>query len=313
MRNPNEELPMDSTAKTFPKVELDKIGDTFPGRFGFMFKDLNTGMECKYNADTPMPTASVCKVAVMVELFRQDSEGILSLDDRHPLRKNISSHGTGTLSITRDYPTLTVRDYCRLMMGVSDNMATDMCIGLVGPDHIAATMERMGYHNTRTPMPLGVWHYLMKGVVEEPSRELDAQILTEEVNGPGDKTLPYASSLDNNVASARNLCDIMEEIEKREMVSPEASEFMIKMMKVPVNPNRIRQYLKPEIITARKTGGSNRIKADTGIVYLPTGPLVMAGLATADDREDAQRGMDAIADAARLVYETLSPESVLTA
>ena len=43
-------------------------------------------------------------------------------------------------------------------------------------------------------------------------------------------------------------------------------------------------------------------------LYLPTGPLVMA---TADDREDAQRGMDAIADAARLVYQTLSPESVL--
>jgi hypothetical protein len=54
-----------------------------------------------------------------------------------------------------------------------------------------------------------------------------------------------------------------------------------------------------------------RIKADTGIVYLPTGALVMAGLATSDDPQGGQSGMDAIAAAARLVYETISPESVL--
>ena len=302
---------MNATDRSFPTAALDHIGETFPGRFGFMVRDLESSMEYSYNADEPLPTASVCKVAVLVELLRQDHEGILRLDERYQLRPNISSHGTGTLYITRDYPTLTVRDYARLMMGVSDNMATDMCIGLVGPDNIAATMERMGYHNTRTPMPLGVWHYLMKGVVEEPSRALDAAIKAGEIDGPGDRDLPYASSLDNNVASARDLCDIMEKIERREMISPAASEYMIEMMKVPKNPNRIRQYLKPEIVTARKTGGSGRIKADTGIVYLPSGALVIAGLATSDDPAGGQAGMDAIAAAARLVYETLAPESVL--
>ena len=50
------------------------------------------------------------------------------------------------------------------------------------------------------------------------------------------------------MASARDLCDIMEKIERREMISPAASECMIEMMKVPKNPNRIRQYLKPESV-----------------------------------------------------------------
>ena len=35
--------------------------------------------------------------------------------------------------------------------------------------------------------------------------------------------------------------------------------------------------------------------------------------ATTDTREDSQKGMDAIAEVSRLVYETLSPESVLEA
>ena len=132
----------------------------------------------------------------------------------------------------------------------------------------------MGYHNTRANMPLGVWHYLMKGVVETPSRERDAAIRSGELNdGPGDKDLPFASDLRNNVASARDLVDIMEKIHAGEMISAEASAQMIDMMNVPKSPNRIRQYLKPDIETARKTGGSGRIKADTGIVYLPTGPM----------------------------------------
>ena len=69
---------------------------------------------------------------------------------------------------------------------------------------------------------------------------------------------------------------------------------MIEMMKVVKGANRIRQYLNPEIETARKTGGSGRIKADTGIVYLPTGPMFVAGLSTSDRPEDQVQGMEAV-------------------
>ena len=105
------------------------------------------------------------------------------------MRKDISSHGTGTLSIMRDYPELTVRDYCRLMMGVSDNMATDMIVHLVTPESINATLDGMGYHNTRANMPLGVWHYLMKGVVETPSRSLTPPFApANSTTGPATRT-----------------------------------------------------------------------------------------------------------------------------
>jgi beta-lactamase class A len=86
---------------------------------------------------------------------------------------------------------------------------------------------------------------------------------------------------------------------------------MLEIMKLPRNPNRIRQYLKPEIETSRKTGGSGRIKADVGILYLPSGPLVIAGIATADDREGGNLGIEAIAEVSRMAIETVSPESLL--
>ena len=299
-------------ANKFPADQMDRIAKGFPGRIGFYVKDLCTGLTYEYNADEPLPTASVCKVAVMIELFRQHEVGESSLSARHRVRDNISRHGTGALSLMKDQPELSVYDLCRMMMGVSDNVATDMLIGLLTPDAINGTMQVMGYHNTRTTMPLGVWHYLMKGIVEEPSLELDEKILDGSLtDGPGDKDLPFASDLRNNVASARDLCDIMEKIESREMISVTACEEMIAMMKVVRNPNRIRQYLRPEIQAARKTGGSGRIKADTGIVYLPNGPVVIAGLATADDRDQGTLGMEAIGQISRLVYEVLSPDSIV--
>ncbi len=296
---------------TFPAAEMDAIAQTVPGRIGFHVKDLNTGLSYEYNADEPLPTASVIKVAALIELFRQAESGELSFDDRLRLPRNVSSHGTGVLSMLRDDPELTVRDYCRLMMAVSDNMATDTLVGLVTPDSIGATMESMGFHQTRFPMPIGVWHYLMEGITEEPSRANDDMKRASKLTGDGDRDLPFASSLDNNVASARDLSRIMEMIHLGEMISADASAQMLEMMKVVKNPNRIRQFLKPEIEAARKTGGSGRIKADTGVVYLPSGPLTIAGLTTTDTREESQKGMDAIGDMSRLVYETLSPESVL--
>ena len=298
--------------KSVPAEEMDAVASRFPGRIGVCIKDLNTGLFYEYNADEALPTASVVKVSIMIELFRQAHEGVISLDDRYRMRDDISGHGTGTLSIMHDNPELTLRDYSRLMMGVSDNMATDMIVLLLTPESINATMDSMGYRNTRACMPLGVWHYLMRGILETPSRELDAAIRSGEIDdGPGDKNLPFASDLRNNVASARDLVDIMEKIHAGEMISAEASAQMIEMMTVPKNANRIRQYLKPEIETARKTGGSGRIKADTGIVYLPTGPMFVAGLSTSDRPEAQVQGMEAVGLITRMAYETVSPESVL--
>ena len=298
--------------RSFPAEEMDAVARPFPGRIGVCIKDLNTGLFYEYNADEPLPTASVVKVSIMIELFRQARDGEISLDDRYRMREDISSHGTGTLSIMQDYPELTLRDYCRLMMGVSDNMATDMIVHLLTPESINATMDRMGYHNTRTNMTLGEWHYLMRGIVLTPSRERDAAIRSGELDdGPGDKDLPFASDLRNNVASARDLVDIMEKIHAGEMISADASAQMVEMMKVVKGANRMRQYLKPEIETARKTGGSGRIKADTGIVYLPTGPMFVAGLSTSDRAEDQVQGMEAVGLITRMAYETVSPESVL--
>ena len=85
--------------KQFPTAACNQIAADFHGRIGFYIEDLTTGITHEHNADQRFPTASVCKVPVMIELFRQVETGTLSLDERHRLQGNISTHGSGTLKL----------------------------------------------------------------------------------------------------------------------------------------------------------------------------------------------------------------------
>ncbi|MDP6065603.1 MAG: serine hydrolase [SAR202 cluster bacterium] len=109
-------------APSLPTQEMDRVADEFGGGVGFYVKDLATGTLHECNADQRFPTASICKIPVMIELFRQAEEGELSLLDRRRLKQPISAAGTGVLRMMEDDPELTLRDYCRLMIQASDNM-----------------------------------------------------------------------------------------------------------------------------------------------------------------------------------------------
>ena len=68
--------------REFPTAEMDRVGEEFDGRFGIYVEELNSNTVYGYHDNDRFPTASVCKVTVMMELFRQAEAGQLSLDDR---------------------------------------------------------------------------------------------------------------------------------------------------------------------------------------------------------------------------------------
>ena len=297
-------------SKQLPTAAFDQIVADFHGRIGFYIEDLTTGITHEYNADQRFPTASVCKVPVMIELFRQVDTSTLSLDERRRLQGNISTHGSGTLKLMEDAPELTLRDYCRLMISISDNMATDFLLGVVGLESVNATLDAMGFPNTRTSVTLGRYHYRMFGMDDVPcTRENDVlQHKRAETHGTDFNSVSFQDSLENNVATPRDMGSILKQLHAGQVVSPQASAAMIEMLKMCNDRRMIPRDLKPDIPTAHKIGSSGRIKGDVGLVSLPTGPLVVSAFALASD--DGVRGDEAIAEISRLAVETLSPESI---
>ncbi len=297
--------------KQLPTAAYDQIAADFCGRIGFYIEDLTTGITHEHNADQRFPTASVCKIPMMIELFRQVEISRLSLDERYRLQGNISTHGSGTLKLMEDAPELTLRDYCRLMIGISDNMATDFLLGVVGLESVNATLDMMGFPNTRTSVTLGRYHYRMFGMDDVLcNRENDVlQQKRAETHGPDFNSISFQDSLENNVATPRDMGSILKYLHAGQIVSPQASAAMIEMLKLCNDRRMIPRNLKSDIPIAHKIGSSGRIKGDVGLVFLPTGTLVVSAFALASS--DGVRGDEAIAQISRLAVEAFSPDSIV--
>ena len=299
-----------NTERRFPVEEMDRIAVDFPGRVGFYVKDLASGASHDYDADRCLPVASICKVPILIELYRQVEEGRLSLDARRRLPEGISTHGTGVLKLLEDGPELALRDYCRLMIGVSDNMATDLLLDAVGLEAVNSTLDALGFVHTRVSMPMGRWHYLMVGMEEEPCNRENDDLMLERVRSGGidyDR-LPFQGAPENNVATAREMGEMLEQLCEGQIVSPQASADMVGMLKRCQDRGMIPRDVAPEVEIAHKHGSSSRIRGDVGIVFLPTGPLIISVLTLAGG--NSGQGREVIARISGLAVEALSPDSI---
>lgn len=289
---------------------MDLQAKNFPGYIGFYVKDLTSGVSHEYDADRQLPSASICKIPILIELYQQVEKGLLSLDTRFRLRKGISTHGTGVLRLLEDLPELTLRDYCRLMIGVSDNMATDLLLEVLGIKTINSSLDSLGFRRTRINMTMGQWHYLMVRMENEPCNIKNDALMMEKVrtNGINYNGLPFLGSSKNNVATARDMGEIMEQLYEGHIISSQASTRMINMLKRCESRSMIPRDLMPEIIIAHKHGSSSRIKGDVGLLFLPTGPLVISVLTLA--KYNSFAGSEIIAKISRLAVKSLSLDSI---
>ena len=292
-----------------PIRAMDRLAAEFDGRMGFYVEDINSSLTHGYCADERFPTASVCKVCVMVELFRQVVEGPRTLDDRHRLVGSISRHGSGTLKWAVDSPELSLRDYCRLMMSISDNVATDALIGLLGLEAINATMQTLGYPNLHTGATLTSFHYAMAGMVDAPgSSENDRRMMKYiQTHGIDRECASFTDDPANNLATPGEMGHLLVRLCRGEFIDVDASAGMVEMLGLAANRQMIPRYLDPSVDIAHKFGSSGRIKADVGIVYLPSGPLVISAFALAAGEAD---GAAAIAKLTKQTVGALAPTSL---
>ena len=125
----------------------------FDGEVGLAAIDLSSRREVRINADTPFPTASAIKTAVMIEAYHQAAEGTISLEDSMVLRRSDSVGGSGVLKGMSDGTALKVRDLVHLMIVLSDNTATNMLVTRLGTRRIDARLESYGLKRTKIFRP----------------------------------------------------------------------------------------------------------------------------------------------------------------
>lgn len=131
------------------QTRLQEFSDAFPGVIGVAVRDIRTGEELSINGDRPFPMASVYKVPIMVEVFRQIEAKKFSLGDRIELGDEHRALGSGVLALLSNGLKPTIEDLITLMIVLSDNEATDILLKKVGAENVTATMRSMGLNNIR--------------------------------------------------------------------------------------------------------------------------------------------------------------------
>ena len=234
--------------------------------FGIAINHIESGEQILINEDMPYPTASVMKVPVMVEVFKQAREGKFDLNDRLTLETKYKTLTTGVLLQLQDGLKLTIRDLIMLMIIVSDNAATSMLMELVGPENVTNTMHAIGLKTIYVNMNVHEMFLHAWGIPERTDISVEElrQIAKDQQMDYNTRT--FSRDSDNCVSSAADMTKLMSMIYEGKVVDHEACDEMLAILSHQQFNNRVPLYL-PWYSTYHKTGTMRGVRADSGIIY----------------------------------------------
>ncbi|QST01117.1 serine hydrolase [Pontibacillus sp. ALD_SL1] len=100
------------------------------------------------NENIPFRAASVIKVPIMMEAFRQQQEGALNLDKVQTINPSKTVAGAGVIHYLSGKQDYTLRQLIDLMIIVSDNTAANIVLKAVGIENVNILMNQLGCQNS---------------------------------------------------------------------------------------------------------------------------------------------------------------------
>ena len=214
----------------------EKALAALPGDIGLYVKDTATGETVAVNAAKSVEAASVIKLWVMAEAFRQREAGLLSFEEPVAIRPEDRLPSCGAISYLHEGIVLPVGDLITLMIILSDNTATNLLIDRLGMDAIRAEIRRQGMRGT-----------FLRRKLFQP--ELARQGIINEV-------------------SAEDCAVFLERLRLGQLVSPAADREMLRVLGDQRLNGKLPFHLHSrDIACAHKTGEDDGITHDVGIIH----------------------------------------------
>lgn len=220
----------------------------------------------RFNSDTPVQAASVIKLFIMAEAFRQREAG--QFDFEAPVTVIEENHlpSCGALTYMRAPLTLPWGDLVTLMIILSDNTATNMLIDQLGIDNINETIDKLGFTGTRLRRKL--W---------------DSELSRQGIQ---------------NTVCAADTERFFRRLLREELISPAASKEMMQILLNQRLNGKMPFYLHSQgIRCAHKTGEDNGITHDVGIIFAEH-PVIFSFLSENTDVPETELVLQKLALAA---------------
>src|SRR5215467_10545671 len=284
--------------------QLAALAAAHHGRVAVYAKHLNTGRVIAINADQPVQTASVIKLAILFEAMEQVRAGKARWDEKITLAKGDAVGGSGVLTFFDAPLTLTLKDVLTMMVIVSDNTAANLAIDRFGVDAVNARIAWMGLKDT----------HLYKKVMKPASGPMPAD---QPKFGLGKTT-------------AREMAVVMERIGRCQLAAPGESQpqqagdaaicqVALTMLRNQFYRDTIPRYLEKLDSSeegsgiASKTGSLNAVRNDVAIVAGKSGPMVIS-IFTYDNQDKSWTADNeaelTIGKMAKAIVDAWSPEGL---
>lgn len=206
----------------------------FEGNVSFFYKNLITGETITFNEKEEQMAASVIKIPILVETYRQIKEGKIKKDQIYTLKDEDKRPSCGALNRLHEGLEVTIKDLCNLMIILSDNTATNILIRILGMEQINESMKEMGYEHIKLNRLLFDLEASKKGI--------------------------------QNYVSATDIADILEKMYEGKLIDKILDQEMLQILKEQRLNGKIPFYFTSDIKIAHKTGEDTKITHDVGIV-----------------------------------------------
>ncbi len=257
---------------------VEEIAARLDGVMGVAILDLTDGRILLHNADRVFLAASSIKIAILLELYRQDQEaragakGKAKLDDICTFDpKDLVEDSRIMAGLTAGVTRVTNRDLAQFMVAVSDNAAANILYDRVGRDSVNAMLRGLG---------------LSKTALRRKMMDIAA-----------------ARRGDENVATPQEMAQLLEAIYKGKALDKQSTADLIKQLST-LKQSYIPRSLPENVQVANKPGELEAVRNDSGIVFAPNRPFAISVM-TAYDRDEraAERAISEVALEAYQYFE----------
>lgn len=250
--------------------KLDLMAGYFPGVAGIAVQSLKEKQAISINGDEVFPTASTIKIHVLTQLLSKAESGLVNLEDAIDIRSHKMIQGSLITSSLEGPISLSVLNLAILMILVSDNLATNICIDLAGISETNTMLRRLGLSKTTL------------------SRKMQDRVSIEENR--------------ENISTPNECVRFLELLNQGEP-SATVSEQCLSILSKPKTGPLNRAI--PNVIISNKPGTMSRVACDAGIVHLKNYPYyiaVMTKFGMCSGLEQTQF----IIEVAKVVHETMT-------
>ena len=246
-----------------------KVED-FAGVAGVSVLDLECGDRVSVRGGEEFPAASIIKIHVLTQLLSRAERGEVELGERIRIRPAMYGTGSGVIHQMEGEPELSMLDLAILMIVVSDNTATNLCIDWAGMAGTNALLREMGLSSTKLRRKMMDSNAVQRG--------------------------------DENVSTPDELVAMLEMLYRGEP-SPGVAGQVLRILRKP-KTTPLNRAVPAGVAVANKSGGMERVRGDAGIVFLENRPYAVAVM-TKFALEDVLRQEAFIVKVARAVHQTM--------